>query len=171
MRENIIEESVADKNASLDNDPEMTPAAIMQEIMYQCETGRALLDASAAMAGSAGMVGMLEAIDDIKNPKYAYTLGKYLGEYMNKDPEKGLAGYVRYIDSIIANPKYSHLKDYHSAVREAAVKMYNSPEYKAFVAANKDFMADDSYDAERVKGYIRELVEQSQEYMDEGAQA
>ncbi|MET0156253.1 MAG: hypothetical protein ABW189_09170 [Rickettsiales bacterium] len=151
--------------------PETHPAVIIQEIMYHCDTGRILLDASAAMASSSGMKGVLAAIDDIKNPKYAYTLGKYLGEYMNKDPEKGLVGYIRYIESIVANPKYSHMKDYHSAVREAATVMYQSEEFRHFVEANKNFMADESPEAEEVKGYIRELIERSREFVDQNEEA
>lgn len=130
----------------------------IQSIMAGCASGRDLLEASSAMAQSSFMADVLRSIDETKNQKYAYTLGKYLGDYMNKDPENGILGYVRYIESIIQNSKYAHMSAYHEKIRDAGLQLHHSEAYQDFIQKNKAFMQDDSEEANKVKQEIQEML-------------
>jgi hypothetical protein len=130
----------------------------IQAIMVRCQTGKDLLEASSAMAQSAFMADVLRSIDETKNQKYAYTLGKYLGDYMNKDPEKGILGYARYIESIVNNPKYAHMKAYHEKIRDVSLQLHHSEAYQSFIARNRAFMQDESEAALKVKQDIQSML-------------
>lgn len=135
----------------------------VQDQMNRCETGKALIAASNEMAQSDEMMQLLAAIDDTSNSKYAFTLGRYLGEFMQKDPDKGLRKYAKYLLSLINDPKYQAMKDYYAKIRENALKLDTSEKYRAFVACNTAFQEDESDEAMEIKNNIMEFMATQQE--------
>lgn len=135
----------------------------VQELMQECETGRALISASNGMAQSDEMMNLLASIDNTTNNKYAFTLGRYLGEFMQKDPEKGLQKYAKYLKTLIEDPKYQAMKDYYSDIMQKAVALDTSPKYRTFVDANTAFQEDNSEEAQKIKSAIMDFMAAQQQ--------
>lgn len=130
----------------------------MQRLMDQCDSGRHLLTASSAMAQSALMATLLQSIDALGNEKYAFTLGKYLGEFMQKDQEEGLVRFAKYVRGLGEDPRFSAHKEQYYVIASHSEALNESDVYRAFVEANSAFMEDESEETMALKEQMAELM-------------
>ena len=132
----------------------------IQDAMAKSESGQALLDSSQAMAQSEEMVALMNYIEkEGASEEEKFLMGKYMGQMLQDDPDKGLLNYADYLKGVAEDKNYAARSSYYDNVAKLAIALHESESYRKYVSLYSAFEEDTSDEANEARAAMNQMSE------------
>lgn len=137
----------------------------INELMIKSDTGFYAYTATENWNDTLEMGILHDLLEEESVPESERTLlGQYMIEMLQRNPASGMKLFADYLNTIVADPKYASLKEYHQELSEAAMDVYNTQEYSDYAVLYQDFLNDNSAESVAAKDAMKALNDKMQKW-------